>query len=412
MSLIQPFRGWRPALGHAAEIAAPPYDVISRAEASALAADRPDSFLHVSRPEIDLPAEADPYAPATYTKAQENFARLITQGRLVRDPAPAYYRYRQQIGDHQQTGLVAAASVAAYESGRIKQHELTRPLKEQDRVRQIEAVNAHTGPVLLVHPASPAIEALLDEVNEPPAYDVSADDGVRHQLWPITDAQQLAQLTLLFDALPALYIADGHHRSAAAVQVAARRRRAGTHAGAAEWFLAVIFPRQQLRILAYHRVIRDLNGMTKAAFLRRVAERWRLDPSPTPVEPEAAGIFGLYLDHQWYRLEVPEEQLEAVADDPIARLDVSLLQDQLIAPLLAIEDPRHDERIDFVGGSRGLTGLCARVDSGEMRLAFALYPTAIEDLIAVADAGAIMPPKSTWFEPKLADGLVCYGLDD
>ncbi|TVQ90639.1 MAG: DUF1015 domain-containing protein [Chromatiaceae bacterium] len=406
MPLIQPLAGLRPAPGYAAEVAAPPYDVVSLAEARALAAGRPWSFLHISRPEIDLPPDTDPYAPAVYAKARANLQQMLAAGVLVRDPCPHYYCYRLTMGDHCQTGLVAAAAVDAYHAGRIRRHELTRPAKEDDRVRQIAALGAQTGPVFLVYPAQAAIDASLTAVtSDPPAVDLTAADGVRHQLWPIADAARIAVLTAACEDLPSLYIADGHHRSAAAARVAADPTTPDPHPS----FLAVLFPHDQVRILAYNRVMRDLNGLTPAALLERIGGAFSVHASPTPVTPAAAGEFGLYLDRGWYRLRIHPRLIPAA--DPVRRLDVSLLQDHLIGPVLGIADPRRDPRIDFVGGIRGLDGLCARVDSGEMRIAFALHPTDIGDLMAVADAGALMPPKSTWFEPKLADGLVSHVLD-
>jgi uncharacterized protein (DUF1015 family) len=412
--MIRPFAGLRPAPGRAAEIAAPPYDVMSAAEARTMVAGRPLSFLHISRPEVDLPADTDPYADAVYAKAQENFDRMIADGVLRRDPTPRYYRYRLTMGGHVQTGLVAAASVAAYDADLIRKHEFTRPVKENDRVRQIDALNAQTGPVFLVYRADPAIDMLIagDAAEPEPEVDVTAADGVRHQLWPITDAERIAALTVAFGELGALYVADGHHRSAAASRVAAARRQASPRPDPAaphEYFLSVIFPHDQMQILPYNRVVRDLHGLGTDAFLARLAVPFSVTPSAEPVDPERPGVFGMYLDGRWYRLQLDPQRIPW--DDPVGRLDVSLLQDNLIEPLLGIIDPRRDERIDFVGGIRGLAGLTARVDSGEMRVAFSLHATRIGDLLAVADAGEVMPPKSTWFEPKLADGLVSHVLD-
>jgi uncharacterized protein (DUF1015 family) len=413
MSLIKPFAGLRPAPGRAAEVAAPPYDVMSSAEARAMVAGRPWSFLHISRPEVDLPEGTDPYDAAVYERARANLATMVDEGILVRDPEPRYYVYRLTMGAHRQTGLVVAASVAAYEANRIRRHELTRPVKEDDRVRQIEALAAQTGPVFLVHPSTAAIDERLAAVTrDAPEVDITREDAVRHELWSIADATSIAALTAAFEALPALYVADGHHRCAAAARVAASRRAASSGQAAetaADHFLAVTFPHTQMQVLDYNRVVRDLNGLDTETFLRRVGEVFRVTPSGAPVRPVRPGEFGLYLDGAWYLLAIGAERIPM--DDPVARLDVSLLQDHLIGPVLGIADPRRDERIDFVGGSRGLAGLTARVDSGEMRLAFTLFATRVEDLMAVADAGALMPPKSTWFEPKLADGLVSYLLE-
>ncbi|HWA13182.1 MAG TPA: DUF1015 family protein [Burkholderiales bacterium] len=407
MSLIQPFRALLPAPGKAAEVAAPPYDVLSTEEARARARGRPWSFLHISKPEIDLAPGTDPYSAPVYAKAAENLGRMVGEGVLVRDAQPAYYAYRLVMGSHAQTGLVAAASVADYDSNRIRKHEFTRPDKEDDRVRQIEALNAQTGPVLLAYPDAPAVDQVLARAaGQAPVADVTADTGVRHTLWRIAGAAEIDALTQAFDAMPALYIADGHHRSAAASRVAAARR--GKQAGA-ERFLSVAFPHHQMQILPYNRVVTDLHGLDRAAFVARLGEGFAVQASPRPVSPARPGEFGLYLPGQWYRLTIHADRVPA--GDPVGRLDVSLLADRVLSPLLGIRDPRRDKRIDFVGGIRGLPELEKRVDGGEMAAAFSLHPTRMQDLMAVADAGEVMPPKSTWFEPKLADGLASLVLD-
>ena len=407
MPLIQAFRGLRPAPGRAGDVAAPPYDVLSSAEARAQAAGKAYNFLHISKAEIDLPADTDPYAPAVYAKSAENFQRLIADRILIRDATPCYYAYRMTMGDHVQTGLVAAASVADYDSNRIRKHEFTRPDKEDDRVRQIEALSAQTGPVLLAYPDSATADDLIARwaSGHDPVADVTAD-GVRHTVWVIDDAAAIAALSATFDAMPNLYIADGHHRSAAASRVAANRR--GQAAGAG-YFLSVIFPAHQMRIMDYNRVVRDLNGLTPEAFLACVGERFAVISRVDRVHPEKPGVVGMYLAGRWYRLEIDPARVPS--DDPVRRLDVSLLSEQLLAPILGIGDLRRDKRIDFVGGIRGLAELERRVDSGEMAVAFAMHATQISDLMAVADSGQVMPPKSTWFEPKLADGLVSHILD-
>ena len=412
MSLIKPFAGLRPADGRADDVVAPPYDVVSSSEARALAQGRPWSFLHISRPEIDLPAGTDPYASEVYAKAAENLNLMVSEGVLVRDDKPCYYAYRLTMGGHVQTGLVAAASVEAYDADRIKKHEFTRPVKEDDRVRQIEALNAQTGPVFLVYKANETVDGILGAVTaQPPAVDVTAADGVRHELWVIADEDSIERLTAAFDAMAALYVADGHHRSAAGSRVGNARREADAgHTGEESYnfFLTVIFPHDQMHILDYNRVVKDLNGLDEAAFLERVGERFRVQPSTDPVRPSRPAEFGMYLGGRWYRLQLDDAK---IPDDPVASLDVSLLADNLIEPVLGISDPRRDERIDFVGGIRGLGELEKRVDSGEWAVAFALFPTTMDALMAVADAGEVMPPKSTWFEPKLADGLVSHVLD-
>ncbi|MGB5834610.1 MAG: DUF1015 family protein [Thiohalocapsa sp.] len=410
MSLIKPFAGLRPAPGLAAEVAAPPYDVMNAAEARQMVDGRPWSFLHISRPEIDLPDDVDPFDARVYAKARENLQRMRDEGILIRDPGPRYYLYRLTMREHSQTGLVAATSIAAYDDDRIKKHEFTRPIKEDDRVRQIDALDAQTGPVFLVYRANLEIDGLAKRATETiPQVDITGTDAVRHQIWVIDDAAVIDRLTRAFDALDALYVADGHHRSAAASRVAATRRAADPDPEAAhQYFLSVVFPHDQMRILPYNRVIRDLNGLDDGSFLERVAAAFLIEPSDRPVQPACPAEFGMYLDGRWYLLTLDPQRIPR--NDPVARLDVSLLQDNLIAPILGIGDPRRDERIDFVGGIRGLTGLASRVDAGDMRVAFSLRATGMDDLMRVADAGAIMPPKSTWFEPKLADGLVSHML--
>ncbi|MCR4305137.1 MAG: DUF1015 family protein [Gallionella sp.] len=413
MSLIRPFAGLRPAPSRAAEVAAPPYDVLSSDEARVRAAGKPWSFLHISKPEIDLPAGADPYAADVYAKAAENLGRMLAEGVLVRDAAPCYYVYRLVMGSHTQTGIVAAASVQDYNTNRIRKHEFTRPDKEDDRVRQIDALNAQTGPVLLAYPSAPPVDELLERASGGiPDADVTADDGIRHTLWVIRDAAAIGKLTAAFDAMHALYIADGHHRSAAASRIAATRRAANpAHSGeeSYNYFLSVIFPHHQMRIMDYNRVMTDLNGMDAAKFLQRISGNFSVQASAEPVKPARPGEFGLYLPGRWHRLQIRAGLIPA--NDPVARLDVSLLQNHLIAPVLGISDPRRDKRIDFVGGIRGLAELEKRVNSGEMAAAFSMFATRMEDLMAVADANEVMPPKSTWFEPKLADGMVSHLLD-
>ena len=413
MPLIRPFAGLRPAPGRAADVMAPPYDVLNTEEARVRAADKPWSFLHISKPEIDLPAGADPYSPAVYARGKENFDRLLKEGVLTRDPEPYYYVYRVVMGTHSQTGIVAVASVPDYDSNRIRKHEFTRPDKEDDRVRQIDALNAQTGPVFLTYRHSDKVDAVVaGVVSGMPDVDVTADDGVRHTLWPMRDRRQIETISAEFDSMPCLYIADGHHRSAAASRVAASRRSANpkhTGAEAYNYFLAVIFPDNQMRIMDYNRVAKDLNGLSREAFLKKLEPAFHVKPEGSAVKPARASEFGMYLDKQWYRLSIKPERIPQT--DPVRRLDVSLLQDNLIAPILGIADPRRDKRIDFVGGIRGLKELERRVDSGEMAVAFSFYPTSLADLMSVADAGEVMPPKSTWFEPKLADGLVSHVLD-
>ncbi len=411
MPLIRPFPGLRPAPGREAEVAAPPYDVMNAEEARRMVAGRPWSFLHISRPEVDLPEGTDPYAPEVYDRAAENLRRMRMEGVLRQDPQPCYYVYRLTMGEHRQTGIVAVASVEAYDHDRIRKHEFTRPKKEDDRVRQIEALDAQTGPVFLIYRAREKVDRLLDRVaaETAPEMDVTAADGVRHQVWVVRDDHAIATLSADFDAMEALYVADGHHRSAAASRVAARRRRNNPqHTGDEpyNYFLSVIFPHDQVRILDYNRVVRDLNGLTREQLLRKIGVRFQVTPSDAPVAPKRTGEFGMYLPGRWYRLQLDPERIPW--DDPVGSLDVSLLGSEMLEPILGIGDQRRDERIDFVGGIRGLEELQRRVDSGAMAAAFSLFPTRVEALLAVADAGEVMPPKSTWFEPKLADGLVSH----
>jgi uncharacterized protein (DUF1015 family) len=407
MTLIKPFRALRPAPGRAAEILAPPYDVLSSAEARERAGGKPWSFLHVSKAEIDLPAAIDPYDAAVYAKAGENLQRMIDARVLMRDDKPCFYVYRLTWRGHVETGFAAVASVAAYAENRIRKHELTTIAKEDDRVRQIEAVKAQTGPVMLAYPTAPEVDTLLARAAAgTPEVDVTADEGVRHQLWVISDDATIAALTRAINALPALYIADGHHRSAAAERIAKARGGEGSHS----YFLAVLLPQSEMTILDYNRVLRDLNGHTPEALLAEIGKRYEIAPSEEPVRPQSAAEIGMVLGGRWYRLTLRPELLKEAAD-PVARLPVTLLARNIIEPIFNVTDPRRDKRIDFVGGGRGLAELERLVASGQMAVAFALYPTQMSDLMAVADAGEIMPPKSTWFEPKLADGMVSHVLD-
>ena len=386
---------------------------MNEAEAREMVQGRPWSFLHISRPEVDLPEGTDPYAPEVYAKGRENLDHMVSEGVLARENVPSYYVYRLTMGEHVQTGLMAVASAEAYDADRIKKHEFTRPVKEDDRVRNIDTLNAQTGPVFLVYPSTETIDSILSSVSAAePEMDVTAADGVRHELWVVSDEANVNALTAAFDALDALYVADGHHRSAAGSRVAASRKADNpNHSGeeSYNYFLSVIFPHNQMQILDYNRVIKDLNGLTKEALLEAVANAFAVEQSAQPVKPARSGEYGMFLDGAWYRLTIKESLIPA--DDPVARLDVSLLQDNLIEPLLGISDPRRDDRIDFVGGIRGLAELEKRVNSGGWAVAFSLYPTTMDALMAVADAGEVMPPKSTWFEPKLADGLVSHVLD-
>lgn len=412
-SLIRPFTALRPTPEYAAEVAARPYDVLTADEACAGAAGRPWSFLHVSRAEVDLPAGIDVYGPEVYAKAGENIARMVDAGVLIRETSPCYYAYRMTMGNHVQTGIAAAGSVAAYESNRIRRHELTRPDKELDRTRQIEAVGAHTGPVMVTHRPDAGIAAVLKSATEGPAtFSATTDDGTLHEIWVISNPAAIAGLTDGFEAMNAIYIADGHHRSAAACRVAAARRAANPDAHGHELyesFLIVTFPANEVLILDYNRGVSDLNGLRPDAFLSGVRAAFELEPVDQQARPQRRGTFGMYLDGRWYRLTPREPVPER--STAVERLDISVLTDRLLRPVLEIGDPRTDPRIDFIGGGRGLGALEDRVNGGQYAVAFALFPTSLEDLMSVADANEIMPPKSTWFEPKLADGLLSLPLE-
>jgi uncharacterized protein (DUF1015 family) len=413
MARIEPFRGFRPKFDIAESVASPPYDVLSSAEARAMVEGNPLSFLHVVKPEIDLPEDTDVYAPEVYAKGAENLGRLIGDGILVREQEPSLYLYRQRMGDHVQTGLVAGASVDEYEADLIKKHEHTRPKKEDDRTRHIDALDANTGPVFLTYHARPEIDELVERLTaSSPSYDFKAPDGIQHVLWVVDDAADRDALVGAFGKVPELYVADGHHRSAAATRIRTLRRDANpNHTGdeAYNFFLTVIFPHDQMMILDYNRVVRDLAGKDADSLLDAARVSFAVE-AVADGKPAMARTFGMYLDGTWYRLTAKDGTYPY--DDPVRGLDVAILQDNLLTPALEIGDPRSDERIDFVGGIRGLAELERLVDSGEWAVAFALFPTSIEQLFKVADAGQVMPPKSTWFEPKLRSGLIVRPLAD
>ncbi|MBN2346430.1 MAG: DUF1015 domain-containing protein [Candidatus Aminicenantes bacterium] len=412
MARIEPFQGLRPRPDLADKVAAPPYDVLSSEEARELVRDNPYSFLHVGKPEIDLPAGTDLYADEVYAKGRENFTRFIREGVLRRDEQRCFYIYKQVWGEHVQVGLVAGASCQDYQDDAIKKHELTREDKELDRQRHIETLNAQTGPVFLTYRQQDAVDRLIAQgMKKEPANDFATYDGVRHILYVVNDAAWVAAIREEFRSLDALYVADGHHRSAAATRIKVKRQEANPgHSGDEEYnfFLAVIFPDRQMKILPYNRLVRDLNGMCKAEFFARLSERFTYEEAETKV-PEKPGEIGLYIAGKWYLLRARPATFNA--GDAIASLDVSILQDNLLDPVLGIRNPRTDKRIDFVGGIRGTAELERQVDGGRFAVAFSLRPTTIGQLFAVADAGRIMPPKSTWFEPKLKDGLVSHLLE-
>jgi uncharacterized protein (DUF1015 family) len=394
-----------------ADVAAVPYDVVNTEEARALAADKPSSFLHVSRPEIDLPAGTDIYADEVYEKARENFDRFRSEGTLEEELEPSLYIYRLVMGEHRQTGVAAAFSVDEYDRDIIRKHERTRPDKENDRTRHILSLRAQTGPVFLTYRADRRIDALVEaETKAEPLYDFTAEDGVRHTVWRARSTEQLARC---FAEVPLLYIADGHHRAASASRARAtlRDENAG-HTGDEEYnrFLAVVFPDEQMQILPYHRVVRDLNGHDAEAFLEEVKLRFNVTDDANPRGPGRAGHWHMYLAGKWYGLTLRGDSAQTLSDDPTGTLDVSLLQNNLLGPVLGVKDPRTDKRIDFVGGIRGTVELERLVSEGRAAVAFALHSTSIEDLLRVSDAGGIMPPKSTWFEPKLRDAILIHTI--
>jgi len=411
MPYIKPFRGVRPRRDIVHLVAAPPYDVLSSDEAREMAKDNPYSFLHVGKPEINLPPGTDLYSDAVYAKGKENYERFLQEGVIAPDPRECFYIYKQVWGDHVQTGLVAAASCRDYLDDLIKKHELTRPDKENDRMRHIETLNAQTGPVFLTYRASEAIDAIVAGVLKgTPEYDFATNDGVRHIFHVVCDPDLIARIQKEFANLDCLYVADGHHRSAAATRIKVKREKADPdHTGeeAYNFFLTVIFPHKQMKILSYNRVVRDLNGLDGQTFLNRVAERFEITAAgrKTPNRPKE---ICMYLDGSWHVLEAKTGTFDDA--DPIASLDVSILQRNLLEPVLGVVDPRTDKRIDFVGGIRGTDELERKVDGGGFAVAFSLFPTTIEQLFDVADSGKTMPPKSTWFEPKLKDGLAVHAI--
>ncbi len=416
MVRIKPFRGLRPRPGLEAKVASKPYDVLNSEEARKETEGNPYSFLHVVKSEIDLPGDLSPYDPRVYDKAAENLRDFIDKKWLIRDEKPALYLYGQKMGDHAQYGLVAVVHVDDYLEGRIRIHELTREVKEKDRIRHVETTNANTGPVFLTYQAQDVMNDILKmESQKKPAYHFTAPDGITHTLWIIQDEKILNKLVHAFGNLPCAYMADGHHRSKSAAMVGKRRREANpNHTGDEEynWFLAVFFPHDQLKILDYNRVVKDLNGLSETDFLMKVEEKFEVKKvcCASSAKPEEKHQVGMYLGGQWFKLKARPGTVNE--NDPVSRLDVTVLHQNLLTPVLNIGDPRKDDRIDFVGGIRGLAELEKRVDSGEMAVAFALYPTSIEELMAIADAGKLMPPKSTWFEPKLRSGLIIHTLED
>ena len=415
MKLIRSFRGIRPLAQLAAKVASHPYDVLNREEAYELAKDNAYSFLHINKPEVDMPAEVDVYDTSVYAKGRDNLDRFMREGTLKQDDKSTLYVYKQVMGDHQQIGLVAVASVDAYDHDLIKKHEFTRPVKEDDRVNHMDALDAQVGPVFLTYKAQAAIDSLIEQViKDEPEYDFEADDATRHVFWVIRDEDLVSAIEDEVNALECLYVADGHHRSAAASRVKKMRQETNSNHTGEEpynYFLTVLFPHNQMQILDYNRLVANLNGHSVNDFLGALAENFDIELVEGQAKPSKAREIGFYAGQQWYLLTANSNLLEKIDDnDPVASLDVSILQDFVFAPLLNIVDQRTDKNVDFVGGIRGLAELERRTANDEWQAAFALYPTSIESLMDIADAGEVMPPKSTWFEPKLKSVLVVHSL--
>lgn len=409
---LRSFQGLVPTPDLAAQVAAVPYDVVNREESKALGAENPINLIHVDRAEIDLPDEVGAYDDQVYAKAVENFKKLQDDGVLVREAEPCMYLYRQVMGQHAQTGLVAVCHIEDYENDIIRKHEKTRKVKEDDRTRLVDALSANTGPIFLTYRDHALVLALTHnhEQQEAPIHDFTAPDGIRHQVWRLP-AATCAEITRLFkEEVPLAYVADGHHRSASAARVGKERRENNPHHTGNEnynWFLCVLFPAEELKILPYNRVVKDLNGRTPESFLKEVGTIFKVSPTEIK-EPKHSGQASMYLGNKWYLLEWKP------ADDasPVDSLDVEILQTRLLSPVLGIEDPRTSERIDFIGGIRGVKELEKLVENGKFVVAFSMYPTTVDQLMDIADAGQIMPPKSTWFEPKLRSGLFIHTLED
>lgn len=414
MAIVRPFKALRPNSNHAKQVISLPYDVMNREEASEMAANNPFSFLHICRSEIDLPDQKDPYSKEVYLKAKSNIAEFVKQGIFIQDPSPYLYIYRQIMDGRVQTGIVGCTSIDDYENNVIKKHEFTRYEKELDRINHFDVCNANTEPVFLTYRENAGINQIIENwvSTHKPVYDFKSQDQISHILWVLDDSEKIKELTTLFGTIDSLYIADGHHRSASAVKVGLKRRQEyPNYTGEEEfnYFMAVIFPDSDLKIFDYNRVVQDLNGLSEDNFLNRIKEKFEVKEAASnePYRPLCKHQFGMYLDGKWYKLEAKKEIIEE--NDVIKSLDVSILQDHLLSPILGIEDPRKDKRIDFVGGIRGLTELERRVKEG-MKVAFSLYPVTINDLLNVSDKNMVMPPKSTWFEPKLGSGLFVHEL--
>lgn len=414
MATVKPFKAIRPVPGLADKIASLPYDVVNTEEARNLAKDNPYSFLHVDRAEIDLAPSINPYDKIVYEKARENFDRMFKKGLLIKDNEENYYIYREIMNGRSQVGLVATVSIDEYLEGIIKKHELTLPEKEQDRINHMDYCDAHTSPVFLTYKANQELKKLLNSWmgSKNPVYDFTSEDEIRHTVWIIDDKSLINKITYVFKGIDYLYIADGHHRAAASVKAGLKRREQNPdYKGDEEfnYFLAVLVPHDEVFIMPYNRVVKDLNGYSESEFIEKIKDKFEVEKcnDGQPFNPSQKHTFGMYLSGNWYKLTAKEGTFNP--SDPIESLDVSILQKNLLDPILGIKDPRTDKRIDFVGGIRGLEELERRVKE-DMKVAFSMHPTTVEDLIAVADAGMIMPPKSTWFEPKLRSGLFIHEL--
>ena len=417
MSVVRAFKAIRPTAAHAGQVAALPYDVMNSEEARQMVVGNPYSFLHVDKAEIDLDPSIDLYDTRVYEKARENLNTMISDGVFVQDQAPCLYIYKQVMNGRAQIGIVGCTAVDDYMNNVIRKHELTRADKEQDRINHVDYCDANTGPIFLTYRAKDSINKLVADVmaEKKPVYDFVSEDGIGHTVWVIDDTAVIDSICKEFANIDNLYIADGHHRSASAVRVGGMRRAAKPDYDGSEefnYFLSVIFPDNHLYIMDYNRIVKDLNGNTKEQFLEKVGEKFTITPyaGSGALKPEKKHTFGMYVDGSWMLLEAKPGSFNAA--DPVDQLDVSILQNNLLHPILGIGDPRTDKRIDFVGGIRGLATLSDRVDSGSMAVAFSMFPTTMEDLMDIADAGAIMPPKSTWFEPKLRSGLFIHKLSE
>ncbi|MBA2250500.1 MAG: DUF1015 domain-containing protein [Chitinophagaceae bacterium] len=409
MVTITPFRALRPETPYAKQVASKPYDVLNSKEAKIEAQGNPNSFLHITKSEIDLPANTPPHSPLVYNKAKDNLDAFISRNILFKENKPCYYIYKLKMGTHEQTGLVCCSSIDDYENGLIKKHEHTRPEKELDRINHIKVTGAQTGNVFLTYKNVDEIDQVIEnwKSERGPVYNFTADDGIQHTVWIINDEQTIARISGLFKSnVPYTYIADGHHRAASAARVKAE---AGNKLPGADHFLTTLFPSGDIKIMDYNRVIKDLNGLSVDELMQKLNDNFLVEKSEEPYSPEALHYFGMYVNKSWYKVVAREG---TYTTDATGILDITILQNNILHPLLAIGDQRTDKRIDFVGGMRGLTELETRVNSGEWAIAFSLYPVSIKQLLDIADSGEVMPPKSTWFEPKLRDGLLTNLIDE